>query len=531
MATLLDYRTVHPTYPPQIAQWQKLRTVAGGRDLLIQGGGTYLPKPTAMADDRYQVYLNRAKWFGATQRTVQAFGGLAFRQPLSTAVPPSLLPHLQLLTQTGLDLTTLARLIFSETLLMGRYGVLVDYDAGGNRPYWAGYPAENILNWTVEMIEGEWIVTSVALREFIWVPLPPASAMDQGRATPPGPVGSGGAPALSAAAMYGVTQMLQEQVRLLQLIDGVYTQTLFIYNIQGLVIEAQEVVSQRQEAPLPFIPFVFFSATDLEPAIQDSPLNDLADTNLAYWRHSADYEWALHLTANPTLWITGHDPSLDVGPDGTPQTEVVLGADMAIILREPDAKVGMLEFHGLGLEPIRSAMLDDKQEMASLGARLLEGLPETPETLGAVRLRQLGDTSVLVALTQTLSAGLSRLLQYHAYWFGAASVPDDPRVRTSLATSFVTKALDAQTLTALMAAVQAGHISHETWYYNLQQADFAEPGITFEEEQARIESAQPAMARLFTRPVQPVVEPLARHGTAGAPEPYGRNGTTAGAPS
>lgn len=446
--------------------WQKLRDVYAGRDALMGGTTRYLPQPTRMSDARYRDYVQRGKWFGATRRTMQAFEGLAFRQPLSVQVPASMTPHLENLTTTGVSLVGLARLIFRETLLVGRYGVLVDMEAGGTRPFWAGYPAESILMWTTETHEGQQQVTRIALREYHWVPTPD-----------------------------GFGQQPRDAVRMLELVGGVYRQTLYTVSVTG-VVQTSEVISQRQQRPLTFLPFVFFGVNDLEPSIELSAVNDLADTNLAYWRHGADYEWSLHLTASPTPWITGHDATLDLGLDGTPESELVLGSDTAMILREADARVGMLEFQGHGLEPQRQAMTDDKLEMASLGARLLEGQPNNDETFGAFRMRQLGDTSVLAALSQTLGDGLSRLLRYHAYWFGAASIPNDPRISCQLPTNFVNQSMDAQTMTALMAALQAGHISPETWYYNLEQSNIAQPGIDFATEQARIEAQTPAMVRL-----------------------------------
>lgn len=471
---MADVRTTHPEYDLMTRTWSKLRAVYAGREALMAGRTRYLPQPTKMSDARYGEYLCRPKWFGATRRTTQAFEGLAFRQPLSLAVPKSMEQQTDLITSTGVSLTGLARLTFRETLLMGRYGVLVDLDASGARPFWAGYPAEQILNWSAGVIDGQKRLTQVVLQETEWTPMPD-----------------------------GFGQESHDRVRVLQLVDGIYTQTVYDVTTTGAIVTVNDVVAQRQTQPLDFIPFVFFGVNDLEPSIELSALNDLADTNLAYWRHSADYEWSLHLSASPTPWITGHDAELDKGPDGKPVTELVLGSDMAIVLREPEAKVGMLEFQGHGLEPLRTALTDDKLEMASLGARLLEGQPETNETLGAFRMRQAGDTSVIAALAQTLSTGLTRLLQYHAFWFGAAQTPQDSKIRCAVPTNFSTARVDAPTLTALMAALQAGHISFETWYYQLQQGEIAEPGVDVDEERSRIEAQTPAMVRLLPGQQQP----------------------------
>lgn len=468
-----DPRTTHPDYDAMAPTWRKLRDAATGRDALMRGGELYLPKPDKMSAQRYLSYIKRAKWFNATRRTVQAFEGLAFREVMAHQVPKSIEEHLSVLTTTGVSLQGLAKLAFRETMLMGRYGVLVDYDASADRPFWAGYPAERILNWQTERVNGQERLTQLSLRETAWT-----------------------------VGVDGYTLSEQEAVRVLRLVDGVYTQTLYILS-NGGVQDTVDLVAQRRNVPMDFIPFVLFSPNDLEVSAELSPLNDLVDTNLAYWRHSADYEWALHLTASPTPWITGHNPALDVDADGKPATELVLGSDTAIVLTEPEARIGILEFQGLGMGPLRDALTDDKLEMASLGARLLEGAPQSDETLGAFQLRQIGDTSVIASLAQALSLGLSRLLQAHAYWFGASADPQDTKIMCHLAPNFTTTRLDPQTLTALMAGLQAGHISQETFYYNLQQGELAEPGVDFEQERARIEAQAPAMVRLLPGQTNP----------------------------
>lgn len=472
--TLPALGPTHPDYDAMAPTWRKLRDVYAGRDALIRGGTRYLPQPTRMDDARYAEYVSRPKWFGATKRTVQAFEGLAFRQPMALQVPTSLTPHLARVTSSGVSLQGLAKLAFRETLLMGRYGLLVDMGANGERPFWAGYPAESILDWDEDVIDGQQRVTRVVLVETTW-----------------GRTASG-------------AKVPQQQRRILELVDRVYLQRIEQLSDTGVVVGGVDVVTARQRRPLDFLPFVFVGTNDLEPSLELSALNDLVDTNLAYWRHSADYEWSLHLTASPTPWVTGHDAALDIGPDGTVETELILGSDTAIMLREADAKIGILEFQGHGLEPIRQALTDDKLEMASLGARLLEGQPTTDETLGAAQMRQIGDTSVLMALAGTLSTALTQLLRYHAFWFGAASTPDDPKITCMLPTNFSTARLEPQLLAGLMAAVQAGLLSHETLYWNAQQGEMAEPGVSFEQELARIEAATPAMVRLLPGPIREV---------------------------
>ena len=75
--------------------------------------------------------------------------------------------------------------------------------------------------------------------------------------------------------------------------------------------------------------------------------------------------------------------------------------------RNPDAKVGMLEFQGAGLEALRQAMLDSEQRMVLLGARFFEREKRAAETAEATRLRFSADGATLTTIAQTLSDGLT----------------------------------------------------------------------------------------------------------------------------
>jgi hypothetical protein len=53
-------------------------------------------------------------------------------------------------------------------------------------------------------------------------------------------------------------------------------------------------------SPIPFIPFWAFVKKRNSLTLQDPPLLDLADMNLAHYRISADYERGCHFAGLPT---------------------------------------------------------------------------------------------------------------------------------------------------------------------------------------------------------------------------------------
>ena len=80
-------------------------------------------------------------------------------------------------------------------------------------------------------------------------------------------------------------------------------------------------------------------------------------------------------------------------------------------------------------------------------------------------------------------------MQIYAAWIGEGS--DDVTVKYN--TDFETDKLTSQDLIAWMGAVQAGMMSYETYYYNLQRSDVYPEGWTAEDEQAAIDKSEAAV--------------------------------------
>ena len=214
--------------------------------------------------------------------------------------------------------------------------------------------------------------------------------------------------------------------------------------------------------------------------VVQSLLESLVEISFRYYRHSADYEHALHLTSLPTIWIAGNIE---------PTTELPIGSLTGLILPE-GSQVGIVEYKGQGLQPHEHTIEQDIRDMAARGASLLEVAPLVPETMTAMVTRTQGSESPVQTLIRTVSEGLTTLLRYHAWWAGVTERRDEPSVRYSLNTKIAASTLPPQQLTALMQAYLNGTMSWETWYYQLQQGEVARPGVDSEEESALLEAQQ-----------------------------------------
>jgi hypothetical protein len=449
----------HPDYKAMLSRWQSYRDAAQGEWAVKTRGPAYLPKPAGMQDEDYRAYVSRAKWYGATQRTMQGLAGAIMRKPPLHEVPSVLEPHLTDITLTGMPFLALCGQLLEEVLLMGRVGVLLDYTQGiePGRPLWSVWSAEQIPLWFVETVGGQLHLRGVVLQSHIERP--------------------------KADDPFQIEHVCQYRLHWLNA-QGLYEVLVYESLRFGAFTQTEAVIPLRQGVPLDFVPFQFFAPMHLSPAITKSPLEDLVMLNYVNYRHSADYEHGLHLTALPTAVITGFaDPSVTLA----------IGSQAVWQIPQPEAKVYFLEFQGAGLSSHKDAMDTDKKEMATLGTRLLEAEPDVAETLGAVQLRQSGEHGALAAWAQVQAEGVMRLLRWHAWWMGATDNREDTNITFSFNTDFAPVALSAQEMTALMQVWQGGGMSLDSFLWNLKQGERLPTGRSVEQEKALIETEAPAI--------------------------------------
>jgi hypothetical protein len=160
-----------------------------------------------------------------------------------------------------------------------------------------------------------------------------------------------------------------------------------------------------------------------------------------------------------------------------------------------------IEFTGQGLEALEKRCEKKEQHMAALGARMLSPEKRAAEAQGTVEMRVGHETAMLADIAHNVSRGMTMVLGWLRDWSGATG-----NVSVAVNTDYVVTTLSAQEVTALVAAWQMGAISKNTLFWNLQQGEVIEDGLSFEEEEARIGDTPPA---LQSDPMQ-VEEPTAQ---------------------
>lgn len=457
--------TLNRSYEEKAEQWDRCRRVIGGSDRVKDAGEKFLPKLGGQNDEEYLAYKKRAQFYNASRRTKDAFSGLIFRKESDIALPAVMDSWQENITNDGLSLRELAESVVNEVLEVARYGLLIDFPAVQTdveltqaqaeemdlRPYIATYPAESIINWREAVVNGKKQLVLVVLKETV----------DEASDKDP----------------YETDEVTV--YRVLELVAGVYRVSRYESREGNEPDLTGEIIPLVNNEPMTEIPFVFVGADGTQADPQAPPLLDLVDVNLAHYLNSASYEHGLHFTGLPTPVITGHD----IGEDQS----IALGSETALVLSNESANAFYLEFAGAGLAALQTAMTDKKDEMATLGARMLAGETKGVEAAETAAIHRSGEASILASLAGSVSKGLTRTLKIMAEWAGA----DPEQVEYELNRDFMPAQMDAGSITALMKLWQGGAIAHIDLFDRLKTGEVIAPTREFEDMQEDIENETP----------------------------------------
>jgi len=438
--------TTHSDYDAMLNAWTKCRTAEKGEDSVKAAKDTYLPLLTGMestSSAKYKAYLYRAMFYGATSRTVRGLTGTVNRKPMIINMPESLIWK-EDVNGTGVSLDLFASQVLFDQILIGWGGLLVDIRKGYKMPYPVYYFAEQVINWKYK--DGKLVMVMIAEQV--------AEQIDQYETKP------------------------VDQWRELALIEGVYTVILWRKNEDGEFFVFNQVIPEIRGAVIDSIPFDFVSPNR---KIEQPPLKGMIDINFHHYQNSADYEHGLHFTGLPTPYIFGIH--LDEGES------IEIGSETAIISDDPQAKAGYLEFSGAGLNSLVTAMDNKKQEMAALGARMLQADKKQAETAETAKINKSGDSNTLTTIVGGVESSLNRILSIMAQWQSILSLD----VSVEMNRDFVDEGMTPQEITALVGAWQSNGISKETLVYNFQKNDLLQAGRTIEEEISAINSQTPEL--------------------------------------
>jgi hypothetical protein len=479
----MSVKTQHPQYISMLPKWERCRDVADGQDAIYAGANRYLPALTGQGADEYHAYMTRTTFFNATWRTIVGLQGMLFRKPPTVEVPDAIKPMLEDVTLTGTPMHIFALETAEEALKIGRIGVFVDFpmvdtatttiaDAqnANLRPLLKMYSAFSIINWKSQNIDNETRLSMVVLTETR------TNAVNEFED--------------AYETIYRVLDLMPE-VQDDSTIKYVYRVRVFVIRKDDKGVESETVESVSfpmiNNSKLDHIPFQFIGVDDVSPEVDEPPLIDLVDLNLAHYRVSADYEHGCHFTGLPTPVISGY--TAETGQSFS------IGSMTAWVFPNPGAKAEYLEFKGEGLNALKTNLSDKVGHMAVLGARMLEAQPKGVESANTAAIHRGGEQSMLASVSQSLSIGLTKVLQVFTDFTNNKGT-----VKYTLNKDFFPMPMDALTLTAYIAAWQNQSISYDTLFNILQKAEVIDLDITMAAELAAIKSNPPPVTQVGTTP-------------------------------
>lgn len=453
----MSVKNEHKDYSILKKSWIKCIDFMESETAVHSKGEDYLPKLTEQEPGEYDAYKKRTPVTMLAQRANKAMVGMVTRKE-SYIEGSKLIPELiEKADSKGNSLHTYVSKLLKAFFTTGRGATLVDVpevkapitvaqaEAAGIRPRLAYYKEQDIINWRTKKINNVEVLVMVVLRESI-------NEIDT-------------SDEFSWESNY--------RYRVLDLAnDTIYRQRL--YNKDGEKIGA-DIIPKMGGKFLTNIPIVIHGGVEG----QTPPLDQIVDLNLHHYQLSADEIHGLRMTALPTPYFFGEDPSDEAFPTHIGPTRMI-GSD------NENAKIGFLEFTGVGLQRVAEKLQKMEDTIAMLSIQMATEQINKSATGSSIDYSS--STSSLAGIVQLLSAELTEVLQIAATWLGK----DPTKVNMKLNDDFAPVSMTPQMLQALLQAYQSGAISYATFYKNLAEGEITDPHKDPSEELREIEEDMPA---------------------------------------
>ena len=446
----MTVETKNPTYEMYLPVWEKTRDAVKGSVAVKEKRHIYLPVPDAESNDervgtesmRYRQYLKRALFTNFTGRTKNALVGAAFRKMPMLELPTGIEYLVEDATGDGLGLVQMAKDELSNLLETGRSFLLVDYPQTEDglsaedvaildlRASIIPYAAEQVINWRTEAVRGRKLLTLCVIAEEY------KNGGDE------------------------FSHDTDTQYRVLRLREDGYTQQLYR---DGAPYTDEFYPKRADGSTWDVIPGIFVGSKNNDATIDDAPLSDIADVNIAHYRNSADYEESCFLTGQPTLFIT-HSLSMEQWFEYNPEG-IKLGSRAGHVLGESGgATLVQADPNNLVLE----AMKAKENAMIAIGARIVtdRGGNETAE---GARIRFASENSVLGDIVHNLSQAIEQCLVWAGEFMGVGE-----EAEFEINREFYDKTVDPQLLMSMVTLLDRQIISDQDIFSRLKAGGIIE---------------------------------------------------------
>jgi hypothetical protein len=441
--------TTHPDVTDREPVWSMIRACVIGQRAVKELGDKLLPRPNASDtsqenQDRYALYLERAVFYNITGRTLRGLVGYVFAKEPVVTLPQPLQALEADIDGAGTTLDQQAKRTLGAALSLGRCGLLVDYPAveegkvatkqdqaaGAIRPTVIFYEPEDIRDWRCTAIGAESVLVSLTLRE---------RGLDaEGK--------------------------VETKFRLFT-IEGSAVRVRVVQETGengDEVILSDTMPKDSTGAVLTRIPFLFVGAETNDSSVDEAPLADLAELNVAHYRNSADHEESCYLISQPTLAVAG---LTEAWVKDILKGKILIGSRSAVLL--PQGGSAML----LQVSPntmTKEAMEHKERMMVALGAKLVEQ-KEVQRTATEASMEHAGEVSTLTSCAANVFAAYKKAFTFAGIFAGATNAEIDYDLSEPLALT----PLAADQANALIALFQGQLIDFEEARFNLKKSGVA----------------------------------------------------------
>ena len=398
----------------------------------------------------FNKYLSLASWYGATGETVDGLTGLIFSKPPVITLPPQIEYMKDNVNGRGTSLKDFAKAISKDSFQAPWSGVLVarpSTPAGSSvaaveamniRAKLCNYKFESILKWELKEVNHELKLSFVVLVECV-------------------------------TERKDFVIKTVKRYRVLELIDGVYNQSLLNDAFEVIGAVAPVIINNTPSSEIPF----YFVMIDEEGK---SIISDLVDMNFQHFKVGADYFGGLYYSSFAIYTETG--------AEGNGSKNNVIGNGVKWTNRNEGAAFGLLQPDG-NADSSRLALQDIEARMAALGADALRPRSSGAESAEAKSLDKVTQNSKTAMVANTVSQVLTKAMNFASMWQGGTE-----DVIFSLNTDYDNTQMDPQMMGQQFALVQARELSSRTFYENLTAGEVANATRTYEEERKLIADEQ-----------------------------------------
>src|SRR5574337_260530 len=464
-----------------LPDWQLAAALLGGTRAMREAGTIYLPKWPKETEDAYQARLSVSVLFPAYRRAVQVLASKPFSRPLTLSEDMSskVRSWCDNIDLQHRNLHAFSSEAMELTLSYGLGGILVDYPrrpqelpntaaAEANaalRPYWVLIKPHQILGWRAARGEDNiWRLTQLRLLEEVEEP----------------------------DGIWGTVVLQQVRV----LMPG-------SFEIHRKDAKGEWALYEGPtKTTLDEIPFVPLYGEQLGFMAARPPLIEIAHMNVAHWQSASDQQNILHVARVPILAVSGVDDA---------KWELGVGTSSAVKLPNENSKLMYVEHTGSAIGAGQKDLDAIEERMRQAGAELLVIQPGRLTATQIIAENSIG-ICVLQQIAQNLQDALNRALEITAEWV------NDPKPGTvTLFTDFAAASLAEASAQLVLQTNQAGKISDETLFAELQRRGVITTAHTWADEKTRLQTQLPSIDPVTGKPTEPTTPPAPSAPTSVAP--------------